>query len=243
MRTKRHRAAGLFFPFDGPVRTKFKSAAAAPPAPDPTKTIAAQTQSNIQTADANRTNAVTPTGSSNWTMGPDGRWTQTSSLTPTGQRVLSGTQDVAANLIPTAENLAGQAGTATTKPLDFSGVNQDYLNAGPTSLNQNATSAAYNAQKGFLDPQWTQNQTNIQDQLSRQGIPVGSEAYNNAMTNFNNSKTQAYSNAANTAVGQGQTGANNMFNMALLGQQQNIGQQQTAQQNPLKLLSQLYGQA
>lgn len=220
-----------------------KGSPQAPTAPDPTATIAAQTQSNIATANANRTNSVTPTGSSQWSQDPSGQWTQTSSLTPAGQQVQSGTQNVAASLIPTAQNLAGQAGTASTKPLDFSGTNQDYLNAGPTSLNQGATTAAYNAKKTFLDPQWDQSSTDLHDQLSRQGIPVGSDAYNRAMTNFNNSKTQAYGAAADTAVGQGQTGANNMFGMALQGQQQNIAQQQTAQQNPIKLLSQLYGSA
>lgn len=132
-------------------------------------------------------------------------------------------------------------GTTTGTPLDFRGINQDYLAGGPQALNQRATDAAYGAQKGFLDPQWNQQGKDIEDQLSRQGIPVGSDAYNRAMTNFNNSKTQAYSAAADKAVGQGQTGANSMFNMALLGQQQNISQQQLGQRNPLQLLQMLYG--
>lgn len=238
-----HKRAGLFFPINGPVRIKFKSSATPPPSPDPTATIAAQTQSNLQTADANRTNLVTPTGSSNWTVGPDGRWTQTSSLNPSGQRVLEGTQGVAEGLLPTAQSLAGQVGPAATTPLNFGGANQDFLSAGPTALDNTAADAYYAKQKSFLDPQWTQQQTDLEDKLSRQGIPLGSQAYNNATTNFNNSRTQAYDAARSGATATGADAASKMFNMALLGQQQNVSQQQTAQQNPLKLLSQLYGTA
>lgn len=214
-----------------------------PPAPNPLQTIQAQTDSNVQTANANRTNAVTPYGNSNWTVGPDGRWTQTSNLNPSGQRILEGTQGVAESLLPTAQNLAGQAGSATTKPLDFSGTNQDYLNLGPQAFSDKAADATYNKQKSFLDPQWSQQGTDLEDKLSRQGIPIGTDAYSRAMTNFNNSKTQAYDVARSGATSTGADAASKMFNMALLGQQQNIGQQQTAQQNPLKLLSQLYGGA
>jgi hypothetical protein len=57
------------------------------------------------------------------------------------------------------------------------------------------------------------------------------------MTNFNNSKTQAYDAARNSATtGGAQAGATN-FGLALAGQNQNVTNQQLAQQNPAKLLS------
>jgi hypothetical protein len=151
-----------------------------------------------------------------------------------------GTEQIAGSLLPTAQTLATQAGTSATTPLNFNSTNNSIVQGGPQALNQNATTAAYNAQAGFLDPQWKQQQTELTDQLARQGIPVGSEAYNNALTNFNNSKSQAYNAAANTAVGQGETAATNMFGMALQGQNQNVQQQQLAQQNPLNLLNQVF---
>lgn len=218
-----------------------KGSPEAPVAPDPVATARAQTQSNIATADANRTNAVTPYGLSNWSQGPDGRWMQTSTLDPTSGRVLEGTRGLAESLLPTGGNLVGQAGGATTKPLDFSGPNADFLSKGPTALSDTAADAYYAKQKSFLDPQWGQQQTDLEDKLSRQGIPVGSDAYGRATTNFNNARTQAYDVARTGATSTGADAASKMFNMALLGQQQSIGQQQTAQQNPLKLLSMLYG--
>lgn len=55
-----------------------KSAGAAPPAPDPVATANAQTQSNVQTAEANarlnRVNQYTPQGSSTWTQNPGAAW-------------------------------------------------------------------------------------------------------------------------------------------------------------------------
>ncbi len=60
------------------------------------------------------------------------------------------------------------------------------------------------------------------------------------MTQFNNSRSQAYDAAQNNAISQGANQANNMFGLAIQGQNQNLGQQQLAQANPLQLLSALY---
>lgn len=249
-RTKRHHVAGLFAPRD---RTRFKSTPEAPTPASPQTVSTAQTGSNVDTAVANATlgnvNQVGPLGSTTYdqTGGRmvNGNWvpsyTQTTSLNPTLQSILTGTQDVGASLVPTAKTLAGNAATSATTPLNFSGANNNIIQGGPQAIYQPATDAAYKAQSTFLDPQWNTQQQQTQDQLSRQGIPVGSDAYNQAMTNFNNSKTQAYGAAANSAVGQGINAGSNMFNLALQGQNQQIGQQQLAQSNPLTLLSQLYG--
>lgn len=137
--------------------------------------------------------------------------------------------------------MAQQAGTSATTPLNFNTADSSTLNQSPQLLDQNTTNAIYGQEQSFLDPQWNQQQTQLQDQLSRQGIPVGSAAYNNAMQQFNNSKTQAYQSAQDTAIGQGTSAASNLFNMALTGQQQNVAQQQLAQSDPISLLQSLYG--
>ena len=136
--------------------------------------------------------------------------------------------------------MANEIGSSATKPLNFSGVNQDYLNSGPQLLDQNASNAVYQQQKSFLDPQWQQNKKDLEDQLSRQGIPIGSDAYNSAISNFQNQKTQAYQSAQDLAIAQGAQNAGQLFNQALAGQQQNISQQQLAQMSPIELLSMLY---
>lgn len=131
--------------------------------------------------------------------------------------------------------------SASTKPLDFNTPYSAYLNQGPQQLDTNAANAIYRQQKSFLDPQWDQQAQQLQDQMSRQGIPVGSEAYNNALKQMDNARTQAYQSAQDVATAQGAQSAQSLFGMAQAGQNQNISQQQLAQQQPISLLSQIFG--
>jgi hypothetical protein len=167
-------------------------------------------------------------------------YSQTTAFNPTVQSIVSGTENAAASLMPAVQTLADEAGRSVTAPLNFAGVNQDYLNAGPQLLDRDATDAVYRQQKSFLDPQWQQGQKDLEDQLSRQGISAGSDAYNSAMTNFQNQKIQAYQSAQDSATAQGAQNAGLLFNQALAGQKQNISQQQLAQMSPIELLGMLY---
>lgn len=96
---------------------------------------------------------------------------------------------------------------------------------------QQAQDAAYKAQTQYLDPQFARDQQALQSQLAAQGIPIGSEAYNNAMNQFNESKNQAYQGAQNAAVSAGNQEQNTLF-----GQQIGAGQFANAAQ------AQNYGQ-
>ncbi len=99
---------------------------------------------------------------------------------------------------------------------------------------QQGQNAAYAAQSQYLDPQFNQRQESLNAQLAAQGLAPGSQAYNNAMTNFNNERQQAYSNAQNQSILTGsQLGTQNLQNQlaglsaksGLLNQQaQNLGQ-------------------
>lgn len=231
-----------------------KADSSLPAAADPKVTAQAQSAANINTAGAqaalNNVNQVTPYGSTTWdTTGtyttPDGqvvpRYTQTTALTPLAQSILTGQQQTAANLLPGAQQLAGSASQAFTQPLDFNTPQSGILNSTPQQLSDRAADASYAKQKGFLDPQWDQTKQQLEDQLSRQGIPIGSQAYANAMKQFDNSRTQAYDAASSGAIANGTTAASNLFNMALAGNQQNIAQQQLAQTNPLDILSKIFG--
>jgi len=103
------------------------------------------------------------------------------------------------------------------------------LNQGQAAAAQKqGQDAAYKAQTQYLDPQFSQQGESLQASLANSGLTPGSEAYNNAMTNFNNTKQQAYSNAQNQAIMTGsQLGAQNLQNQiagintqaGLLGQQ------------------------
>jgi hypothetical protein len=227
---------------------------ATPAVPNPVTTAQAQTGSNISTAEANSTlgniNQVSPTGSTTfantggYTDPTTGQWvpssTETQSLNPTLTNILSGTENTAQSLLPTAQTLANDASTSTTTPLNVDTTNNSTIAGGPQALDPSVAGAQFNEAMGFLAPTEQQQQTNLQDQLSQQGISVGNPAYSNAETQLGNTQNQANTAAANNAVVAGGQQANNMYQLALQGQQQQIGQQQTVQSNPLTLLSQLY---
>jgi hypothetical protein len=231
------------------------SKAAAPAAPNPTATAAAQEGTNVGTAVAqqtlNNTNQVTPYGSTNYsqtggyTDPQSGQfvpsYTESTSLDPSLQSVLSGTENAANTLVPTVNTLAGQANTTATNPLNVNTTNNATIAAGPQALDQPVAQAAYGASTDFLTPQFQQQQEDLQDQLSRQGISVGNQGYGNAENQLENTQNAALVGAANNATVTGANQANNMYNLALQGQSQNIAQQQAVQQNPLQLLSQIYG--
>jgi hypothetical protein len=169
-----------------------KSAPQAPPPPNPALVAQQQTGSNIDTAVAqkalNNTNQYTPFGSTTYQQagsqvigGVDvPTYSQTTSFNPAVQSIITGTENAGASLVPAVQTLTDQASKSATTPLTFAGNNQDYLNAGPQLLDRDATSAVYQQHKSFLDPQWQQGQRDLEDQLSRQGISPGSDAYNSA---------------------------------------------------------------
>lgn len=230
-------------------RKRFKSSNNPPPPPDPVAVANAQTGTNVGTAIAqgtlNNVNQVGPGGSTTfdktggYTDPTTGQFvpsfTKTTSLSPLGNQLLQGQQDLTNSVMP-----AIQAGGSDVAPLDItSGTNAGIVRGGPQALNSDVSNAVYGQQAGFLDPQWNEQQRQLTDQLSRQGIPVGSDAYNNAMLNFNNSKTQAYQSARDSATTQGANIAGQDFGLALQGQTQNVNQQQQQQFNPIALLSAL----
>lgn len=184
--------------------------------------------------------------------------TQLNFATPFAPDIVAGPSKIGAG----AQNVATQ-GILDWNPYEMNSLDDAYsgtINAGqnklqqldpayaqmlgqsPQLLNQSVTDAIYGQQKSFLDPQWNQQATKLEDQLSRQGIPVGSEAYNNALEQMNNSRTQAYQSAQDSAIGQGTAAANNLYGMALQGQQQATGRTQAGYNAALQAQQQLAAQ-
>jgi hypothetical protein len=218
----------------------------APAQPDPVAVAQAQEGTNVGTSVAqselNNVNRFGPGGSTTFTQSGGyadpqtgqwiPQWTENTSLSPLGNALLGGQQGLTNSYLPVIEG-AG----ANVQPLDINGgANAAIANAGPQALDSNVANAVYNEQASFLNPQWNQNEQDLTDQLSRQGIPIGSDAWNRATTNFDNSRTQAYQAAANNAIGQGAQIGQGNFGLALQGQQQGVNLQQTAQANPIGLL-------
>lgn len=116
-----------------------KSSPQAPAAPDPNVVSAAQTKSNIDTANANanlnRTNQVTPWGnltySKNDTANPDGtfNWTATTQLSPEQQKLLDSSNGISQSMANLGQQQINNVANTVTKPLDFSGLPQVKMNS------------------------------------------------------------------------------------------------------------------
>ena len=153
------------------------------------------TQLQQQQNSANRQNSTNPFGSNTQTFDPStGQWTSSSTLGALGQSLYGGA--------------AGLAGAAVGD--ETAGLNTSSLTPWGTAPSYSGATAAQGAQdayayaKGNLDPQWNQNQVQLQSQLAAQGLHPGDPAYDQQMNSFNTSKDTAYQQAN---LGSFQTGA------------------------------------
>lgn len=192
-----------------------------------------------QLTNANRYNQSGPTGSSNWTKDPtSGQWTQTQTLDPRiadqlqqqitntdlrlgaagngMQHILNdGTAGTAVNTGALPLGFTGddlQRGSLVTgiDPSGIPGLHSSAAGGDAGSL-QKAQDATYRQMTSRLDPQWAQQENDLKQQLSDQGVVAGSDAYNKAMDQFGRSKTDAYSTASNNAIHEGQALEGQMF--------------------------------
>jgi hypothetical protein len=91
-----------------------------------------------------------------------------------------------------------------------------YGNAGSQqALAQQQQDAMYDQQKRYLDPQYDLQSKQLQAQLANQGVTYGTDAYNNAMTQFGSQQNQAYGAARDSAINSGNQYANTLFNQNL----------------------------
>ncbi|MBQ8784971.1 MAG: tail fiber domain-containing protein [Alphaproteobacteria bacterium] len=75
---------------------------------------------------------------------------------------------------------------------------------GSDEARKRAEQATYQSYIDKLQPQFSQQTNDLESRLQNQGIMVGSDAYNNAMTNLQNSQNSAYNQAAYNSVLNGQ---------------------------------------
>lgn len=113
-------------------------------------------------------------------------WTSQVTLTPQAQSALDSQLALSSGMGNLATSYLPNVQQSLSKPFDMSSV-------------QDVSDQAYGAQTARLDPQWQQNQQQFDAKMSDQGIPVGSEAYDNANREFQQSKNDAYSQARLTS--------------------------------------------
>lgn len=170
----------------------------APKAPDPVKTAAAQTGTNVTTALANaqlnNVNQYGPDGSVTYTTSGGQNFTdpstgktyyvpqynQTTKLSDAQQAIKDQTDKASLNLGTIANNQSAFLNDYLGKPVDLSSENvSKYINDHFTD---------------DFNKQQDRQRTDLQTQLSNQGVKLGSAAYTNALNDYSTQRANAYDN-------------------------------------------------
>lgn len=167
-----------------------------------------------------------------------GQMSESVNLSPQEQALLNSQQSSQLGLSAAGNNILGAMGNVTGQ-LNTAALPN--ATQGADSINNNVVNALYNQQTQYLDPQFSQEQSQLQSQMAAQGLNSNDTSYGNAMTNFNNQKQQAYGNAMESAQAQG-------TQAGLAATQENIGganlgmqEQQLEQMMPLQEIQQILG--
>jgi hypothetical protein len=163
---------------------------------------------------ANRPNVNTAQGSSNWTQGPNGEWTNTQTLNPADQQRLDATRTLQQGQIGTAQGLLGQAQNTMANPLDTSGMQ---------AYNPNALDPGFGAVQqvkddylNLMQPQMDQERQTMESTLKQRGIPMNSPAWTAAMNQLSDSTARR----GWEATGKATDAYNDIFNRGLAGNTQ-----------------------
>lgn len=169
----------------------------AAPAPDPA------VQTNAETA-ANRFNIVGPNGSTVWQQGErevigydsQGRpqygqgATQINTLAPSEQRQYDTRNSIAESLL----------GSAATQIPGFANDPFSFDEQGPASAE-----AQYKKNIDLLQPQFERGDKDFEQKLANMGLPIGSDAYNEALGQHEGNKNKALTGLAYDTITQGNT--------------------------------------
>ena len=132
------------------------------------------------------------------------------------------------NMENTALNFSNQLGNMG---------NYSFSVDGSDAARQRAEAATYQSYLDKLNPQFDQQQKDLETRLQNQGLSVGSEAYQRAMNDFLDNKNEAINQAAYNAVNQGQSS----FSQSLADAMSAGNYGNTAQQGYINLINSLLG--
>jgi hypothetical protein len=215
-----------------------------PPAPDYTGAAQATAKGNLEaaraTSQANRVNQYTPYGNIEYrqpdAQGNPDRWNMYQTLSPAAQKQFDQNQAINEQLGNIAQRGVGYVDKTLDTPMSLAGMYggggpADYSSAQsvgrPGKLQQMASDMAYQNATRYLDPQIQQQQSSLETQLANQGVQRGSEAYNNAMRDFQAQRNMQYDSARGQAYTQGMAGAQQTFAQQMQKRQQRVGELNT----------------
>lgn len=158
-----------------------------PKAPDPMQTAQAQMGLNRETAitqqELNMVNQSGPWGSVSYNQTGTSasgtpQYSQTTSLSPSQQRIFNQSQAAQGNLADLAKTQSAQLQQTMKNPFSFN--------------NQDAENWAYDLGASRLDPRMAQQQEALQTRLANQGVAPGSRAWEASMSQQGQNENDAY---------------------------------------------------
>ena len=175
----------------------------APAAPDPAAVAQAE-------ALANRVNVTTPTGSLFF-----GQPNDSATVTETGPlaNIRVGRQAATQRLVDIANNRIPFLGSA---PTSFGGLGLENIQS-VGNLPQGGADAAFERVRTRLEPEFERRQESLDQSLANQGLPIGSEAFQDAQGTEREAQLRQLTDASRAAETQG-------FNEALARDAQQFGQ-------------------
>ena len=190
----------------------------APAAPDYLSAALGQSQASKELATqntwANRPTVNTPWGSQTWGTGTTTdpstgqqvtTWNQNINLSPDQQAALDSQQAIQQGRSGAAQQLLGQATSATATPFDYSKMPGAPTQAAQGGDIAGAQQNAYSQMSQMLQPQRQQQQEQLDTRLANMGLPMGSEAGNRAGQQLQSQWTQEDKNLLGQAMQQGQS--------------------------------------
>ena len=215
-----------------------KSRPSAPPVPDPNQLIAAD-------AAQNRITQFTPYGNLLFgSVGDQGQFVQGD--VPEGGTAAAFTQETPfqSDLRALQENLgvglATEAGQqfdqlAAQTPFDFTQGLPEYSFQDATNLHalqtdfedtrKQVTQSVFDRQLGLLQPQFTKQKEDLAQNLANRGIPIGSEAYNQATNRLDTQQSEQTQRLAQAADVAGGAEASRTFGLTMQARNQAIADQ------------------
>lgn len=205
----------------------------APQAPDPTATINAQNTANESTARLNarlnRADTYTPFGSVTFTDLGDDRWKSEQTLSPEMQDLHDTQLRVGQGVSDAAETRVGQLDNSRFSLDGIQDYRQSIDRSGLTEIpglddfeaaRNEAEDAAFNRVWDRLGYQFDEERQALESSLANQGLTLGSEAYNDALKQFDFRKNDARTAAGYDSIAAGRDAFNNQFQNALQARQQ-----------------------
>ena len=234
-----------------------KSSGSAPQSPDPAAVAAAQGSADVQTAIAqarlNQVNEITPFGNATYsTTGQnftvkdaEGKditvpmFQRQVTLSPQEQEVYDLQNALTAQGYTIGGNQIGRIGEALGQDLDFSGLPQ-----APTAdadARQQVQEALYGRYTSVLDPRFAKEQRALETQLINQGFARGSEGYDSAFEEFNQSRNSAYDQALTSAIAGGGSEQSRLFGLQGAERERALQEMFAERNQPINELAALLG--